>query len=274
VVLVEPSRAQSAIIRKYLEAHGIQNVVAVASGQHALQVVRTERPDAIICTLHLPDMTGVQLAQQIRGNSQASGVSNDPGSIASSRSGPGFVLISSEAESSEADTLSKCGKAVLLKKPFAPERLVEALKVVASPLPSEDSKSSEVNSGKSKLGVLRVLIVDDSSPARLHIRGVLEGLGLSRFVEAVDGARAVAAVAKDTFDLIVTDYNMPYMDGRGLVGYLKQNPATASAPIIMITTETDPRKLEAVRQMGVTVCDKSFQPEMVRKIIERLVGML
>ena len=62
---------------------------------------------------------------------------------------------------------------------------------------------------------------------------------------------------------------MPFMDGRGLVGYLKQNPATASVPIIMVTTETDPAKLEAVRRLGVTaICDKSFQPEVVRKIVD------
>ena len=51
--------------------------------------------------------------------------------------------------------------------------------------------------------------------------------------------------------MIVTDYNMPFMDGSGLVGYLKQNPSTASVPIIMVTTEQDPVKLDAVRQLGV-----------------------
>ena len=63
------------------------------------------------------------------------------------------------------------------------------------------------------------------------------------------------------------------MDGRGLVGYLKQNPSTASIPIIMVTTEQDPGKLEAVRQMGVAVCDKSFPPDVARKIIDQLVKM-
>jgi two-component system chemotaxis response regulator CheY len=116
--------------------------------------------------------------------------------------------------------------------------------------------------------------VDDSSAARLHARKVLEGLGFAKFVEAVDGAAAVAAVAKDKFDLIVTDYNMPFMDGHGLVGYLKQNPATAKVPVIMVTTEGDPAKLEAVRRLGVAaVCDKSFQPEAVRGIIDQLVGL-
>jgi serine/threonine protein kinase/DNA-binding response OmpR family regulator len=250
VLLVEPSRTQSAIIRKYLNAQGVQDVVAVAAGQEALKLIRSERLHAIISALHLPDMTGVQLAQQIRAEGKSPA--------------PGFVLISSEAESSDAGTLNKCGNALVLKKPFTPEKLVEALRVVSA---IEPPRSSTRECSK-----LRVLIVDDSGPARMHVRGVLSGLGFSQFVEAADGAQAVAAVAGGTFDLIVTDYNMPYMDGRGLVGYLKQNPATASIPIIMVTSEQDPGKLAAVRQLGVTaVCDKSFAPEVVQKIIDQLV---
>jgi CheY-like chemotaxis protein len=92
VVLVEPSRTQSAIIRKYLPAQGVQHIVAVASGQEALQVIRSEPPDALVSALHLADMAGVQLAQRVREEVKAAE--------------PGFVLISSEGESSEADTLS------------------------------------------------------------------------------------------------------------------------------------------------------------------------
>ena len=118
---------------------------------------------------------------------------------------------------------------------------------------------------------LRVLIVDDSGAARVHIKNVLKGLGFLQFSEAPDGAQAVAAVAGAVFDLIVTDYNMPFMDGRGLVGYLKQDPSTASIPIIMVTTEEDPGKLAAVRQLGVTaICGKSFPPEVARRILDQL----
>jgi two-component system chemotaxis response regulator CheY len=251
VLLVEPSRTQSAIIRKYLQAQGVQHVLAVASGQEALTAVRTERPDAIVSALHLSDMTGVQLARQVREESKGAA--------------PGFVLISTEAESAEAGTLSGCGQAVLLHKPFTSEQLIGALRTV-SPMPPCPSSTPE-------LGKLRVLIVDDSAAARLHARGVLQGLRLAQFAEAADGAQAVAAVARETFDLIVTDYNMPFLDGRGLVGYLKQNPATATVPIILVTTEQDPAKLEAVRQLGVAaICDKSFPPEVIRKIIDQLVS--
>ncbi len=249
VLLVEPSRTQSGIIRKFLQGQGIEEIVTAVSGKDALEAFRTARPDAIVSALHLPDMTGVQLAQQVREEAKASA--------------PGFVLISSESESSDAGSLSKCGHAVLVKKPFTPEQLLGALRVV--------SQRSQSAAPAVDRGHLRVLIVDDSAAARLHVRNVLAGMGVAKFAEAADGAQAVAAVSKGNFDLIVTDYNMPLMDGRGLVGYLKQNPATASVPIIMVTTETDPAKLEAVRRLGVTaVCEKSFPPEIVRKTLDEL----
>jgi serine/threonine protein kinase/DNA-binding response OmpR family regulator len=249
VLLVEPSRTQSAIIRKYLQLQGIRHVVIVGSGQEALQAARNETPDAIISAMHLADMSGIQLAQEVRAESKPPA--------------PGFVLISSEAESTGAGTLSKCGRAVLLRKPFTPQQLLESLRLVTTVQAPPSSPTL--------LARMRVLIVDDSVAARLHIRGTLQALGLTDIEEAADGAQAVAVLARSTFDLVVTDYNMPFMDGRGLIGYLKQTPATASVPIIMVTTEQDPARLEAVRRLGVTVCDKSFQPEVVRIIIDQLV---
>jgi two-component system chemotaxis response regulator CheY len=254
ILLVEPSRTQAVIIRKYLQELGFAEVVAAPSGQKALEIARTSPPQVVLSALHLPDMTGVQLAQQFRGEGNAEA--------------PGFVLISSEAESAGVGTLSKCGKAVLLHKPFTPAQLAEALQLVSGKGQLELPAAAAAR----ERGTLHVLIVDDSTPARLHARRVLEGLGLRQFVEAADGAQAVAAVAREPFDLIVTDFNMPYLDGLGLAAYLKQNPSTAAVPIIMVTTETDPGKLDAVRQLGVTVCDKSFRADEVRGILDAMVG--
>jgi serine/threonine protein kinase len=248
VLLVEPSRTLSGIIRKYLQVEGVGNIITAVSGQEALQAVRAERPDTIVSALHLPDMTGVELAQHVRAEAKAAA--------------PGFVLISSEADNSDVGSLSNFSQTVIVKKPFSSEQLLDALRLV--------SNSSQPDSSKHR-GKLRVLIADDSAAARLHVRNVLTGIRTAHFVEVADGAQAVAAVAREPFDLIVTDYNMPFMDGRGLVGYLKQNPATAPVPIIMVTTETDPTKLEAVRRLGVAaICDKSFQIEIVRKVIDEL----
>ena len=260
VLLVEPSRTQSAIIRKHLQSQGVQHIAAVPTGTEALQALRSQSRNVVICALHLSDMTGLELAEQIREEHKSAP--------------PAFVLISSEAESKEVGSLSRFGKAMLLKKPFTAAQLGDAIRLVSEgPPPSLAPRPSSLAPSQGR-GRLRVLIVDDSAAARIHVRNVLAGLGLSQFVEAPDGARAVAAIAGDRFDLIVTDYNMPFMDGGSLVAFLKQNPATAAVPVIMVTTEKDPAKLEAVRQLGVAaVCDKNFPAGTVRTIIERLVPL-
>jgi two-component system chemotaxis response regulator CheY len=118
---------------------------------------------------------------------------------------------------------------------------------------------------------LRVLIVDDSTVARTIVRGGLQGLGFGHFVEVADGAQAIAAATREPFDLIVTDYNMPLMDGHALVSYLKQTPATASIPVVMVTTETDPKVLDPVRKLGVVgVVEKSFPVAVVKPIVDKL----
>ena len=261
IVLVEPSRTQAGIIRKYLQSLELSNIVSVTTGAEALKAIQSHRPDVVITTMHLNDMTGTQLAQRIRGDKSAAA--------------PGFVLISSESESKEAEVLGHSGHAALLHKPFTAESLMNALKLASPVFAALKPPSGSTMVGQKPLqptrSQCRVLIVDDSTAARVHIRNVLAGLGLTQVSEADDGATAVAILAREKFDLIVTDYNMPLMDGRGLVAYVRQNPATANVPIIMVTTETEPAKLDAVRKLGVTVCEKSFPADVARKVIDTLL---
>lgn len=271
ILLIEPSRAQAAIIRKLLQSRGIQDIESVTTGAEALQALGSRIRQAVVCAMHLADMTGPRLAERIRAEIKTGHV--------------GFVLISSEAECQEVGSLSRLGKTILLKKPFTAVQMGDALRVVAAAAPARSTDQSQLSTsvvagtvflGPSKnRSQRRVLIVDDSAAARMHVRNVLTGLGFSQFVDAPDGARAVALATGDRFDLIVTDYNMPLMDGCSLTAYLKQNPATAAVPIIMVTTEQDPAKLDAVHKLGVAaICEKSFAPETVRTILDRLVPPL
>jgi two-component system chemotaxis response regulator CheY len=247
VLLAEPSRTQAVIIRGQLKNLGATTVATVASGAEALAEARRSSPDVVLATMHLSDMTGPELARQLAG----------AGGLA-----PGFVLIATRDEGHAAGSLSQAGPGPVLTKPFGLEQLKQALELAtrrASP-PADRAR-------------LRVLVVDDSAAARSNVRRALSNLGFALFTEAADGAQAVALTARETFDLIVTDYNMPHMDGKGLVGYLRQAPATAAVPILLVTTEKDQAKLDAVRQLGVTaVCDKSFSVEAVRPIVGQLFG--
>jgi CheY-like chemotaxis protein/tRNA A-37 threonylcarbamoyl transferase component Bud32 len=246
LLLVEPSRSQAVIIRGYLQKLGYAEVVSAASGEKALELARQSPPAALISAMHLPDMTAVQLAQALRTEQKLSSV--------------GFVLITSQADDSEAN-LSQTARIVRLPKPFDVEQLRRALEAATSPRPAEPAASAD-------LGSLRVLIVDDSAAARRHIRTVLTGLGLRQISEAADGAEAKSVLEKQTFDLVVTDYNMPNLDGRGLIEFIRRRSKTPAVPVVMVTTETDPAKLDAVRQLGVSaICDKSFPAAVVRGVL-------
>jgi two-component system chemotaxis response regulator CheY len=274
VLLVEPSRTQAVIIRKYLQGLGIEPGATAPSGQAALEEMRRARPHVIVSAMHLKDMTGIDLARKVAAE----------GGIPA----PGFVLISSESESQDAGSLSKAGKTAVLHKPFSIDQLAEALSQVAhrslrplaAAIASPEATLCEPIPGLGKTPVpaqaerrarVKVLLADDSSAARANVRGVLRDLGVTQVVEVPDGAQAVAAVTRETFDLVITDYNMPFLDGQGLVGYLRQNRSTAAVPIILVSTEQDPGKLEALRRLGITaICEKRFPPAVVREILDRL----
>jgi two-component system chemotaxis response regulator CheY len=256
VLLVEPSRTQAVIIRNYLQELGFQDITTTSSGQKALEMARNAPPRVVISAMHLADMTGVQLARRMRAEAP----------LASA----GFVLITSQGDLQEANLLSQEEHTVRLPKPFDRDRLAEALAVVSGgPRQELESRLQTANAGTPTR--LRVLVVDDSAAARSHIRGVLAGLGLCHIVEATDGAQAVTLLEKEAFDLVVTDYNMPRLDGRGLIEFIRHRSPVPSVPVIVVTTETDPARLEAVRQLGVSaICDKSFKPEVVRAVLEWL----
>jgi serine/threonine protein kinase/DNA-binding response OmpR family regulator len=257
VLLVEPSRSQAVIIRGYLQKLGFQEVPTTPSGQKALEIAREASPRVVISAMHLADMTGVQLAQKIRAEEPLSST--------------GFILITSQAHAQEANLLSQAGNAVRLPKPFDLAQLAQALSVAGGSSAGPSRTGPARQAGPPMTGNLRVLVVDDSAAARVHIRRVLAGLGLRHIVEAADGAEAVTFLERETYDLVVTDYTMPRLDGRGLIDFVRHRSSTPSVPVIVVTTETDPAKLEAVRQLGVSaICDKSFKPEVVRGVLEKL----
>ena len=74
-------------------------------------------------------------------------------------------------------------------------------------------------------------------------------------------------------DLVVTDYNMPEMDGRQLVEYIRQQSWQRSVPILMVTSEQSFSRLAAVEEAGVSgICDKPFEPGTIRRLLQRILS--
>jgi len=104
--------------------------------------------------------------------------------------------------------------------------------------------------------------------SRRHLRRLLEEIGVHRIIEAVNGKEAVAILAESMVDLVITDYNMPEMDGRELTEYIREQSWQCEVPILMVTSEQNMGRLAAVEKAGVSaICDKPFEAGSIRRLI-------
>jgi two-component system chemotaxis response regulator CheY len=117
----------------------------------------------------------------------------------------------------------------------------------------------------------RILIVDDSSSVRQMVTFTLSGAGYE-VREAVDGKDGYAKAGAAKFDLIITDLNMPNMDGIELVAALRKQPSYAFTPLLMLTTESQPEKKDAGRKAGATGwIVKPFKAEQLIAVAQKLI---
>jgi two-component system chemotaxis response regulator CheY len=109
------------------------------------------------------------------------------------------------------------------------------------------------------MDTLNFLVVEDSPTMRQLISFALRRFADCRILEAVDGADALRKMAYEKVDMIITDINMPIMDGLKLVKLLRSNPATESLPIIIITTEG----AEEDRKRGLALGANAYVPKPI-----------
>jgi len=113
-----------------------------------------------------------------------------------------------------------------------------------------------------------VLLVDDSNMSRRHLKRLLGELGVERVTEAVNGIDAVHRLQETMVDLVITDYNMPEMDGQQLTEYIRTQSWQNNVPVLMVTSEQNQGRLAAVEKAGVSlVCDKPFDATTIRLLI-------
>jgi two-component system chemotaxis response regulator CheY len=119
-----------------------------------------------------------------------------------------------------------------------------------------------------------VLVVDDSAAIRKILTRVLRqtGMAIQTIHEAGDGEEALAVMAQHRIDLVLSDINMPKMDGLQLLASLKASPQWQRTPVVMITTEGGETKVaEAVRLGAAGYVRKPFTADQIK---EKLVGIL
>lgn len=254
VFLVEPSSVQVRAIIDELANFGIDLVKSFADGASALAAMRSERPDLVMSAYYLRDMTGAELVTRMRHEPELADIA--------------FILISSETRPQALEPIRQQGTCGILPKPFTSAQLRSALMTTLEFLRRDEEMAYDA-----ELEELTVLIVDDSASARRFIRRVLENLGIDKIIEADNGRAAAAVLAETMVDLVVTDYNMPEMDGRELIEHIRTQSWQSSVPVLMVTSEADSGRLAAVMEAGVSgICDKPFEPGVVKRLLRDILG--
>ena len=116
-----------------------------------------------------------------------------------------------------------------------------------------------------------ILAVDDSPSMRKMVSFTLTGAGY-QVVEAVDGQDAYEKAQSQRFDLVLTDQNMPRMDGLGLTRKLRDHPQFKTTPILMLTTESSDLMKQAGRSAGATGwLVKPFDPAKLLEVIKKVI---
>lgn len=118
----------------------------------------------------------------------------------------------------------------------------------------------------------RILAVDDSASVRQLQSAVLTGAGYEVLM-AVDGKDALAKLGKETVNLILTDLNMPNLDGIGLIRAVRAGGPHRLVPIVMITTESQDGKKQEGRAAGATAwIVKPFTPDQLVGVVKKVIG--
>lgn len=252
-IVIEPSNMQRKLVVAALERQGVNDIEEFESALPALERMKTITPDLVLSSMHLSDMTGSDLLHEMRETERLAEVT--------------FLLVSSETHYRYLEPIRQSGSIAILPKPFKEEDLSRAL---ASTLAYLDAQHEE---GDEEFEFLRVLIVDDSRMSRRYVHQVLSSIGVQDICEAENGAQALQLMSERDFDLVISDYNMPEVDGRELVEHIRQDSNQASVPILMITSEQNEANLAAIQSAGVSaLCNKPLAFEGLRGLIRNLIA--
>ncbi len=117
-----------------------------------------------------------------------------------------------------------------------------------------------------------IMTVDDSASVRQMVRFTLEEAGYG-VVEAVDGKDAISKLSATPVQLVITDLNMPNMDGIQLIKGVRQSSTHRFVPIIMLTTESQDSKKQEGKQAGATGwIIKPFKPDQLKAVVKKVLG--
>jgi CheY-like chemotaxis protein/signal transduction histidine kinase/HAMP domain-containing protein len=228
LLVVEDNAAEQLSIRELL-GHDDIEIVNAGTGQEALDILRDGACDCVVLDLRLPDMSGFEVLERMRGEAALADV-------------PVVVFTGRELSANEDAQLHTMARSIVVKGVESPERLLDEtalfLHRVFSDLPVEKQRMLErLNSSDEDLIGRTVLLVDDDARNIFALSSVLERRGM-QVLTATTGREAIELIEQTPrLAIVLMDIMMPEMDGYQTIENIRGNPAYRRLPIIALTAK-------------------------------------
>lgn len=122
---------------------------------------------------------------------------------------------------------------------------------------------------------IKILVVDDFKTMRGIIRNLLRDIGYRKIFEADDGTTALPMLRQGDFDFLITDWNMPGMDGIELLKRVRNDESLKSIPVLLVTAEAKKQQIIEAAKAGVNgYIVKPFSAEVLNKKIEQIFNRI
>jgi len=217
ILVAEDSPLQRSLVVGTLKSEGFE-VLEAEDGKAALEVLERTRPDLLITDVEMPRMTGLELVRAVRSDLRFGSL---PVLMLTTLSG--FEQIKEGFDSGASDYMVKPAKGE--REIFLEELVMKVHQLLSRALPVLER---------------RALVVDDSAVTRRMVAGTLSNAGF-HVTTAEDGMQAQGLLENPTVplpDIVVTDLEMPVMDGLRLTHFVKNNPKTRDLPVIILSAST------------------------------------
>ena len=228
LLVVEDNKAEQLSIHELL-GHDDIEIVSAATGKEALDILHHEACDCVVLDLRLPDMTGFEVLEYMRGEQALADV-------------PVVVFTGRELSANEDAQLHTMARSIVVKGVESPERLLDEtalfLHRVFANLPAEKQRMLErLNSSDEDLVGRTVLLVDDDARNIFALSSVLERRGM-QVLTATTGSEAIELIERTPeLAIVLMDIMMPEMDGYQTIENIRGNPAYRRLPIIALTAK-------------------------------------
>jgi len=119
----------------------------------------------------------------------------------------------------------------------------------------------------------KILVTEDSATMRALISSTLQAMGDFEIVEAANGFEALRMLPREKFDLVITDINMPDINGLELVSFIKKNDQYRGIPLFIVSTEGSERDREKGMSLGADAyLVKPFSPTQLQELVRQYLG--